>query len=79
MVHVKEKEAPKVQRGLCRHHWVIDTPSGPLSQGVCSLCGENRSFKNYLDNTYVEDVWTDDSRIKKIFSNTIADAEESAD
>ena len=30
----------------CRHHWIIETPSGPVSKGVCKLCGEERDFVN---------------------------------
>jgi hypothetical protein len=30
----------------CIHHWIIDTPSGPLSNGVCKHCGEAREFRN---------------------------------
>ena len=30
----------------CTHHWVIDRPNGPLSDGVCQRCGERREFTN---------------------------------
>ena len=30
----------------CTHHWVIESPHGPLSEGVCQYCGEEREFKN---------------------------------
>lgn len=33
----------------CRHHWVIQTADGPVSPGVCQLCGEVREFKNYVE------------------------------
>lgn len=33
----------------CRHHWVIQPASGPLSQGICQSCGEAREFKNYVE------------------------------
>ena len=33
----------------CTHHWVIDTPNGPLSEGVCQRCGEARGFRNSAD------------------------------
>ena len=40
----------------CTHHWVIDTPSGPVSHGTCKRCGEIREFRNYVENTpYWED------------------------
>ena len=33
----------------CRHHWAIQPATGPISQGVCRLCGEVREFKNYVE------------------------------
>ena len=32
----------------CRHHWVIESPNGPMSLGVCKLCGTEREFRNSL-------------------------------
>ena len=32
----------------CRHHWIIESPHGPTSQGVCKLCGAVRDFINYV-------------------------------
>ncbi len=37
------------QETQCKHHWVIDAPSGPLSRGVCRICGVEKMFKNYID------------------------------
>ena len=34
----------------CIHHWVIETPQGPTSRGICKKCGLVREFCN---------VWTD--------------------
>lgn len=34
--------------GDCRHHWVIDTPAGTTSRGVCKRCGAEREFYNVL-------------------------------
>ena len=33
----------------CGHHWLIDSPGGPTSKGVCRLCGIERQFRNYLE------------------------------
>ncbi len=33
----------------CRHHWVIQPATGPVSQGVCQACGEVRDFQNYVE------------------------------
>ena len=30
----------------CAHHWMIEPPNGPLSDGVCQRCGEKREFMN---------------------------------
>ena len=30
----------------CTHHWVIESPNGPLSAGVCQRCGGEREFEN---------------------------------
>ena len=30
----------------CRHHWLIETPSGATSWGTCKQCGERRQFVN---------------------------------
>ena len=32
----------------CRHYWVIQPANGPVSQGLCQICGETREFKNYV-------------------------------
>ncbi len=36
----------------CAHHWIIDTPEGPVSKGRCRLCGEEREFSNSVDTLY---------------------------
>ncbi len=43
----------EVQGGLgCQHHWLIDSPNGPVSRGICRVCGEEREFLNYLEKTF---------------------------
>jgi hypothetical protein len=32
----------------CCHHWIIEVAIGPLSKGVCKLCGEEQLFRNQL-------------------------------
>lgn len=41
--------APDVTTATCCHHWTIQPATGPISQGVCRLCGEVREFKNYVE------------------------------
>ncbi len=43
--------ASAVQTDQCEHHWLIEPPSGPTSNGVCRVCGEERSFENYHFST----------------------------
>ena len=45
---IKVVDAPK---GIpCAHHWVIEPANGPVSQGVCQVCGEVRGFKNFIES-----------------------------
>lgn len=32
----------------CTHTWMIDSPNGPTSVGVCKLCGVRNEFKNSM-------------------------------
>ncbi|MBI2871744.1 MAG: hypothetical protein HYY00_00970 [Chloroflexi bacterium] len=36
---------------VCTHYWLIASPNGPTSQGVCKVCGEAREFKNSVQIT----------------------------
>ena len=44
---MSEYDAPK--SSLCQHHWLIESPNGPVSMGVCRLCGAEREFHNYTE------------------------------
>ena len=35
----------------CTHYWVIESPRGPVSNGVCKLCNEEREFRNSFANS----------------------------
>jgi len=50
MVQQVSKPRPQKtqEKAICRHHWVIEAPTGPESRGACQLCGEVREFKNYI-------------------------------
>ena len=43
----------------CPHHWDVETPHGPLSRGVCRLCGEAKDFPNGIENAldFEEQEW----------------------
>jgi hypothetical protein len=30
----------------CTHHWLIESPQGPTSMGICKLCGSQKEFRN---------------------------------
>jgi len=30
----------------CPHYWVVQHAEGPVSQGVCQICGVVKEFKN---------------------------------
>ncbi len=34
----------------CRHHWLIETPHGVMSQGRCKRCGANKRFPNATED-----------------------------
>lgn len=31
----------------CSHYWVIEAALGVMSRGACSICGEERLFRNH--------------------------------
>ena len=39
-------EAPQVTE-QCVHHWIIEPPDGPTSNGVCKICGSIKEFENW--------------------------------
>jgi hypothetical protein len=46
--YVTEVLVEKTQVGgsSCVHHWIIASPIGDTSSGVCRLCGAQRDFYN---------------------------------
>ncbi|HXH20391.1 MAG TPA: hypothetical protein VNN10_00045 [Dehalococcoidia bacterium] len=38
------------RRQACQHHWLIETPDGPTSEGRCKRCGEKKSFLNVFED-----------------------------
>ena len=53
----------------CRHHWVIQPATGPMSLGICQTCGMAREFKNYVEAA----AWGD-SRQAARSSTAVAEA-----
>jgi hypothetical protein len=33
----------------CRHHWMIQPATGPVSDGICQNCGDVQQFFNSID------------------------------
>ena len=57
MMHkLKDAPAESVARGKCRHYWIIESPHGPTSMGVCKFCGAEKEFKNYLPDSWRERI-----------------------
>ena len=65
-------ENTKAAVEACRHHWVIQPADGPVSNGSCQMCGDNRKFKNYVESA----TWGD-SRIAS--QNSSATVESTSD
>ncbi|MEE8421140.1 MAG: hypothetical protein V3S31_00010 [Dehalococcoidia bacterium] len=50
--------ARKVHAKNCIHHWMIETPNGRESRGVCKNCGRKRAFANSTENVMWEQTNT---------------------
>ncbi len=53
--------SPDLEEERCRHYWLIESPQGATSQGVCKICGAVRQFRNsfadiYWDGDVVSDL-----------------------
>lgn len=49
----REKKEPTQEfEESCAHHWIIETPNGPVSTGTCKKCGATKEFNNWgvIDN-----------------------------
>ena len=40
----QEAHAPLQKEPTCRHHWLLESSSGPTIRAVCKLCGKTRDF-----------------------------------
>ena len=49
----RRKQATK--GGRCRHHWLIESPQGRTSMGMCKLCGAQKEFSNSTGDFLWED------------------------
>ena len=44
------KERRKRAARSCRHHWMIETPHGKTSRGLCKNCGNTKRFLNAAED-----------------------------
>ena len=58
-------EADGEEKPTCQHHWIIESPHGPISLGECINCGEKREFRNSAD----DGLWENDSGSPRRFPN----------
>lgn len=41
-----EKPRELSEELVCQHYWVVESPAGAISKGVCKYCGTVRGFRN---------------------------------
>lgn len=46
--NVEDMSLEKVTKDECHHYWVIESPNGPTSKGVCKFCGAKKEFLNSM-------------------------------
>lgn len=50
----EEKVQTPVRTARCQHYWMIDPAEARTSHGECLLCGEMRTFPNYLSDCLID-------------------------
>ena len=74
-----EENNAKRAVSTCRHHWVIQPADGPVSNGLCQVCGETREFKNYVESaTWGDSRITNKASSASTTESTSDDSDESA-
>lgn len=57
LLPVEEERKERARAGekrFCEHHWEIELANGPMSLGVCRVCGEKKEFHNYLSDCLLD-------------------------
>ncbi|MCK9485165.1 MAG: hypothetical protein M0R73_00430 [Dehalococcoidia bacterium] len=54
----EDREIKPVSPRNCVHHWIIETPNGRESGGVCKRCGAHKSFSNSTEQVMWEQTNT---------------------
>ena len=50
MADVLMQEAGAAVSPSCAHHWLIESPNGAMSRGVCKICGLEKEFPNSAED-----------------------------
>src|SRR5581483_6377244 len=65
--------APEVEEApVCQHHWLIDTPAGSVTRGVCRKCGAIKEYPSAWNGG----VWDQEEVKEPVFrrwSNSLED------
>ncbi len=56
---------------MCTHYWVIEPPNGPISKGVCKLCGSQKEFRNWQTQKEYNEWNSIDSLVVPIGENSM--------
>ncbi|MFC1941669.1 hypothetical protein ACFLWU_00430 [Chloroflexota bacterium] len=43
---IRENTEEPVTGDQCHHFWTIEIANGPVSKGICKICGETKDFLN---------------------------------
>ncbi len=76
-----ERPATRKQQANCVHHWLIESPNGRESRGVCKRCGLAKEFVNSTESVMWEQTNTirndlrDSTRFSKNSDVRLADEE----
>lgn len=72
-IEVLEKPVPELveekAEKTCVHHWIIEPPDGPVSQGICQKCGTRQEFQNFFPYSTWENGKTDNERAKSLLDD----------
>ena len=52
------RDTKPTAKGKCVHHWMIESPNGRESGGVCKRCGARKSFSNSTEQVMWEQTNT---------------------
>lgn len=60
-------EQKPAARGTCVHHWVIESPNGRESTGLCKRCGARKSFTNSTEQV----MWEQTNTLRNDLSRSV--------